>query len=121
MKRKLLEYEEQADSFTAVQSFIKDRKLKLQDNNIEININIKIKSKETDNIYNTNIIIDCYDKFTYENCSKYTIKIDNIPKDEFKYDYIDTNYDKIKYDETSDKVEDRSLKFKVGNKKYILK
>lgn len=121
MKKKLLEYEKQAESFTAVQSFIKDRKLKLQDKNIETYINFIIKSKEIEIIYKTKIIIDCYDKFTYENCSKYTIKFDNIPKEDFKYDYIDTNYDKIKYDETNDKVEERFLKFKIGNKIYILK
>jgi len=34
MKRKLLEYEEQANSFIAVQSFLNDRNLKSQDRNI---------------------------------------------------------------------------------------
>lgn len=121
MKRKLLEYEEQADSFNAVQSFIKDRRLKLQDKNIETYVNIKIKSKETDIIYNTKISIDYYDKFTYENCSKYIIKFGVMTKENFKYDYIDTNYDKIKYDDTNNKVEERFIKFKIGNKKYLVK
>ncbi len=119
MKRKLLEYEEQANSFIAIQSFLNDRNFKSQDKNILINLNIK--SNETDILYKTNISIDYYDKFTYENCCKYIIKFDNVPKKEFKYDFIDSNYDKIIYDEINYKIEDRFLKFKVGNIKYILK
>ncbi len=119
MKRKLLEYEKQAESFNAVTSYLEERNITPQQNRFEIGTILYIMQNKNEISYNITLTMDLFKEFTYVHCSKYIIKFDSTSMVFFKlkYDHLDTNYNFFTYDNNL-KFNERYLRFKIGSKKY---